>query len=213
MSGFDLRGKHQTPEEYVDQLRVILEHDCLGARKKESCHQLGEFYQAVEKNSSKAKDVFKTNCEEMNFPQSCFSLGIIHLTNKEDRKPDEALSLFNKACEKNVWGACNNAGLLYQKGEKHFHIPRNMDKAMQSFTKACDGNFRNGCFNLSIAHLTGFQGVDKDMVKALEYSVKSCKLGHSWGCINASRIYSQGDGVDIDMKKAEEFRKLAKDCQ
>ena len=35
MSGFDLRGAEQTPEEYVDQLRVILEHDCLGARKKE----------------------------------------------------------------------------------------------------------------------------------------------------------------------------------
>lgn len=35
MSGFDMRGAEQTPEEYVDQLRVILEHDCLGARKKE----------------------------------------------------------------------------------------------------------------------------------------------------------------------------------
>ena len=130
----------------------------------------------------------------------------------EDRQPDEALRLFNKACEKNVWGACNNAGLLYQKGEKHFHVPRNMDKAMQSFTKACDGNFRNGCFNLSVVYLTGCQGIDKDMVKALEYSVKSCKLGHSWGCINASRIYSQGDGVEVDLKKAQEFKKLAKEC-
>jgi hypothetical protein len=35
MSGFDLRRSDQSPEEYVDQLRDILEHDCLGARKKE----------------------------------------------------------------------------------------------------------------------------------------------------------------------------------
>lgn len=47
-----------------------------------ACHQLGEFYQAVERDNSKAKDVFKTNCEELDFPQSCFSLGIIHLTDK-----------------------------------------------------------------------------------------------------------------------------------
>ena len=83
---------------------------------------------------------------------------------------------------------------------------------MQSFTKACDGNFRNGCFNLSVMYLTGCQGIGKDMVKALEYSVKSCKLGHSWGCANASRIYSQGDGVDVNLEKAQEFKKLAKEC-
>ncbi len=35
MSGFDLRSAQQTPEEYVGQLRDILEHDCLGGRKKE----------------------------------------------------------------------------------------------------------------------------------------------------------------------------------
>lgn len=130
----------------------------------------------------------------------------------EDRKPKEALRLFNKACENKVWGACNNAGLLYQKGEKHFQISRNMSKAIQSFTKACEGNFRNGCFNLSVLYLTGKQGVEKDMVKALEYSVKSCKLGHAWGCLNTSRIYSQGDGVEVDVKKAQEFKKLAKEC-
>ena len=46
MSGFDLRGKHQTPEEYVDQLRVILEHDCLGARKKECLFTFFAFFVA-----------------------------------------------------------------------------------------------------------------------------------------------------------------------
>lgn len=47
-----------------------------------ACHQLGEFYQAVERNTLKARDVFKTTCEELEFPQSCFSLGVLHLTNK-----------------------------------------------------------------------------------------------------------------------------------
>ena len=119
--------------------------------------------------------------------------------------------MFNQACEKDVWGACNNAGLLYQKGEKYLNLPKDIERAIECFSKACEGNFANGCFNLSILYLTGHDGVAKDMGKALEYSVKSCKLGHSWGCVNASRMYSQGDGVEINKKMAEEFKKLAKE--
>lgn len=47
-----------------------------------ACHQLGEFYQAVERDNEKAKAIFKANCEDRDYAQSCFSLGIIHLTNK-----------------------------------------------------------------------------------------------------------------------------------
>ena len=130
----------------------------------------------------------------------------------EERKPKEALSLFHKACEKNIWGACNNAGLLHQKGEKHFSIPRNMNKAIELFSMACNGNFRNGCFNLSVIYLAGCNEVKKDMVKALDLSIKSCRLGHAWGCVNASRIYAQGDGVQVDVTKANEFKKLAETC-
>jgi hypothetical protein len=64
---------------YVTRLCLSLSDNLL---QFVACHQLGEFYQAVERNSSKAKDIFRTNCEELNFQQSCFSLGIIHLTNK-----------------------------------------------------------------------------------------------------------------------------------
>ena len=130
----------------------------------------------------------------------------------EQRKPNEALRLFNKACEHDVFGACNNAGLLYQKGEKHFNIPKDINKAIESFSKGCQGKFKNACFNLSIIYLTGNNGVRKNMEKALDYSVQSCRLGHKWGCINASRMYSLGDGVDINMKMADEFKQLAKEC-
>ena len=91
------------------------------------------------------------------------------------------------------------------------NVPKDIKRAIECFSKACEGNFANGCFNLSILYLTGHDGVAKDMGKALEYSVKSCKLGHSWGCVNASRMYSQGDGVEINKKMAEEFKKLAKE--
>ena len=47
-----------------------------------ACHQLGEFYQVVQRNHSKAEEIFHLNCADLNFHQSCFSLGNLHLTNK-----------------------------------------------------------------------------------------------------------------------------------
>ena len=111
--------------------------------------------------------------------------------------------MFSKACDNENFGACNNAGLVHQdRGE--------MEEAMTAFQKACSGKFRNGCFNLSVVHLKGIRGVPVDMEKALEYAVKSCDLGHAWGCGNASRMYKLGDGVEKNSELADAFLKKAK---
>ena len=105
-------------------------------------------------------------------------------------------------------GGCNNAGLVAQNG--HQAVQPDGKTAEGYFKRACDGDFKNGCFNLSILYLQG-KHVDKDMGKALEYSLKSCQLGHPWGCGNASRILKTGDGVPKDEKKGEELLKRAKE--
>jgi len=47
-----------------------------------ACHQLAEFYMSVEKNVSKAKDIYKMACDELGVMESCFALGNLHLTQK-----------------------------------------------------------------------------------------------------------------------------------
>ena len=118
-----------------------------------------------------------------------------------------AFSLYDKSCDQGSMGGCNNAGLVAQEG--HDDLLPDGKLAEQYFKRSCDGSFRNGCFNLSIMYLKGGL-VDKDMSKALEYSLKSCGMGHPWGCGNASRILRIGDGVPQDTKKGNELLERAK---
>lgn len=105
-------------------------------------------------------------------------------------------------------GGCNNAGLIAQNG--YDSLKPCGDTAKKYFQQACDGDFKNGCFNLSLLYLKG-DLVEKNMPKALEYSLKSCNLGHPWGCGNASRILKTGDGVHQDKAKGEQLLKKAKE--
>ena len=61
--------------------------------------------------------------------------------------------------------------------------------------------------------LQGKGTIAKDMQKALEYSLKSCELGHPWACANVSRMFRLGDGVSKDESKAREFKARAKKLQ
>ncbi|XP_001625740.2 cytochrome c oxidase assembly factor 7B [Nematostella vectensis] len=198
-------------KEYAKQLGDIFKHECELSRKKESCHQLAEFYLAVEKDVHKAKDTFKLACEELGLMESCFALGNLHLTSKELKDPEEALRLFGIACENKQAGACNNAGLIYQSGIEQTHIKKDINKAMEFFGKSCTEGNKNGCFNLSAIYLMGRDGIAKDMKKAFDYSMKGCQMGHPWGCANVSRMYALGDGVAKNPEEAAKYKKLAKE--
>lgn len=197
-------------EEYAKQLHEIYKHECYGTKKKESCHSLAEFYMAVEKNITKAKDLYHYTCNELGFADSCFALGNVYLTQKEHKDPEKAMNLFHRACNQKSSGACNNAGLVYQSGIKGSSIQKDMPKAIEMFQQSCNYGHPNGCFNLSVIYLTGKDGVPKDLKKALHLSLKSCGLMHPWACANLSRMYSIGDGVDKDQKEAEKYKRLAK---
>eukprot|EP00112_Aurelia_sp_Birch-Aquarium-sp1_P012699 Seg2673.4 transcript_id=Seg2673.4/GoldUCD/mRNA.D3Y31 product="Cytochrome c oxidase assembly factor 7" protein_id=Seg2673.4/GoldUCD/D3Y31 len=203
--------EEEEAKRYVEQLRELLTHDCERG-KREGCHELGEFYQVVERNTDEASKIFKTNCDERNHSHSCFSLGYIY-SNAKERNFIEALKYYNKGCEGDSIGACNNAGMIYQSGHKKSNIEIDMDKAVECFTKACDKGHRAGCFNLSSIYLTGKNGVSKDPTKAFELTLKTCELGHPWACANVSRMYKIGDGVEKDEERAQDFRKRAEELR
>lgn len=125
-----------------------------------------------------------------------------------DKDIPKALLLYEEACQLASMGGCNNAGLITQSG--HQSLKPDGNTTEKYFKQSCDGNFKNGCFNLSLLYLKG-DLVNKNMPKALQYSLKSCDLGHPWGCGNASRILKTGDGVPQDEVKGEQLLKKAKE--
>ena len=47
-----------------------------------ACHTLAEFYMSVERNITKAKELYHYTCYELDLPESCFALGNLYLTQK-----------------------------------------------------------------------------------------------------------------------------------
>ncbi len=194
--------------EYQRDVRQLLERDCALHGKPFECNQLAEFTQGVLKDYAAAQAWYERLCHRDGYGPSCFNLGAMHLGGRaaEPPSPDTARALFERACALGKPEGCNNAGLLRQHGTPA--APRDVPAAMALFARGCDGGYHNACFNLSVQYL---QGPHRDMPRALLNSVKACRLGHSWGCANASRILATGDGVPPDPALAAELRRLALD--
>lgn len=45
-----------------------------------ACHQLGEYYEGVEKNATRAADIYEETCYKHGYAESCLSLGNIYIT-------------------------------------------------------------------------------------------------------------------------------------
>lgn len=101
---------------------------------------------------------------------------------------------------------------------------------MQLLRKACEEGQHNGCFNLSVHHLRARRmddvrgahrprrgtaaaaaalGATHESAQALYYAVRACDMGHVGGCINASKMLRDGDGVARDEQRAEALKKAA----
>ena len=74
----------------------------------------------------------------------------------------------------------NNLGCLYSTGS--LIVDKNHDKAFQLFELVCKNNYAESCYNLGKSYQLG-EGVEIDNNKALEFYIKSCKLGLEKGCL------------------------------
>jgi cytochrome c oxidase assembly factor 7 len=190
----------------------LLARDCELHGKPFECHALAEFTQGVLRDYAAAQAWYEKLCHGAAYGPSCFNLAALHMSGRAagPASPDSALALFTRACELGKPEGCNNAGLLRQRGTAA--SPRDPAAAAALFAQGCDGGYHNACFNLSIHHMQAPPAA-RDMDRALLYAVRACRLGHSWGCANASRILATGDGVPADPERAAELRRIAVDLE
>lgn len=145
--------------------------------------------------------------------------------------------LFLKGCEYGHGASCNNAGLLIEGGAKGKTI--DWKYLEELYTRGCDQLLSPAsCHSLSNLYRTGgvsskssssatasgntnantttnantnniTSGSLKNTEKALHYAEKGCDLGFPYACVNASRMYSLGDGVEKNDAKAQYYKELA----
>lgn len=110
---YDLKREEEV-KQYVENLGIEYRFGCFKEKKPEVCHLLADYLEAIKKDYKKAATVFKSNCDDYNYPKSCLKYGNYALTGKGRDNVDqkEALKYFEKGCELNEPVSCLHAGVL-----------------------------------------------------------------------------------------------------
>ncbi len=77
--------------------------------------------------------------------------------------------------------------------------------------KSCNEGSGMACFFVGASYLEG-KGVDKDILKGVEYLEKACESGASVACYNLGNMYARGNSSIVKtIPKAKELYKKACD--
>ena len=96
--------------------------------------------ESVKKDFPKAANLFRSNCDDYNFPKSCYKYAAYSMVGRgcsQDQK--RALDYFKKGCSLNDKDSCLYAGLMMVSNNKEgVTIERNYPSGMEHLRKACD---------------------------------------------------------------------------
>lgn len=82
------------------------------------CHLLGDFLEAIKQDFKKAAKVYKANCDDRNYPKSCYKYGTYVGLGKGEEKRDNkvAMEYFHKGCNLDQPEACFYEGMMLVAG-------------------------------------------------------------------------------------------------
>ncbi|XP_046400542.1 cytochrome c oxidase assembly factor 7 homolog [Ischnura elegans] len=212
----NLKGEAEV-KEFLDNLGIEYRFGCYHEKKYDVCHLLGDYLEAIKKDFEKASKVYKTNCDEQKYAKSCYKYATYSYLGKGKVPKDQktAFNYYNRGCEYGDTDSCLYAGLMCISSAAKSAKERDFPLGLKLLQKACSGGSAFGCHYISGMYLVGVQSpsqaedLPKDMKKAHYYASEACKLGNPHACVNLSLMYKNGDGVDKDEAKAEQFKKIA----
>ena len=128
----------------------------------------------VEKDLSKALDVYETACRKGS-SGACNNAGLVWQNGLPGHSPDLKLARkwFLKACSGGHKNGCFNLSTLYLKGSEP--VPKDMQSALSFSLQSCELGHPYGCANAARMYRLG-DGVEKDKSKAKELLEKAKKL-------------------------------------
>lgn len=195
-----------------------------------ACSEAGllidEKHVATEKN---ALPWFEKACE-LGSGIGCQNLGNVLSTGRSGASVDlpKAAAAYEKACDKNVFAACNNAALASCDGTG---VKEDAKKCFELLEKSCKGEYGLACRNLGLKYLRG-EDVERDALTAevnflagciqddakscvelarlsadastrFTWNSKACDLGELHGCHEVGVAFRTGDGVEADLAASE----------
>ena len=87
--------------------------------------------------------------------------------------------------------------------------PRSDEEYNERLMKRVEVGEAHAIYTLGNYYRNGEDGFPKDYTKALELFVRAGELGCAKGYCNVGYAYENGEGAEIDKKKADHYYKLA----
>ena len=175
-----------------DVAGISFRAECYQAKKPEGCHKLAMHLASLQQDV-KAKRVFKMNCEDNRYGDSCLKLGNMFYHGRGgERDLDKACEHYLEGCNKDSGDACNALAFIHRSVDSK----KDIRKATVYLQEACKKGSLNGCHELSGIYLQGAEGIPKNMFKAYINALKGCKGGYIRSCVILSQMYTEGQGVE-----------------
>lgn len=165
------------------------------------CHSLAEFLHLFIHDDEAALSLFRFGCDPSSsskhrrYAPSCFSAASMLY---ERGRNAEAVDYFVKACLSGSVEGCANVGLIYRKGLAG--VAPDRAKADEFSERACSAGDGKSCFQIAVSKGKNQEG--------LEFFEKACLLQYPWGCSNAYIMLTKGDGVPVDLERANRLKDL-----
>jgi TPR repeat protein len=116
----------------------------------------------------------------------------------ENRRED-ALKLYQRACEKDVFTSCLRLGSLLAQG---VGAPKNEAEALKALLRACEAQLAEGCSEAASV----LARTPADVARAQELDQKACTLGRQASCIEWSRRVIEALGDKVSEASPEQLK-------
>jgi hypothetical protein len=135
-----------------------------------------------------------------------FSLSAKDPDSTQKKQTKEIISKLDKFCKNGDLSICNQIGLAY-------FLIGDIGKSIEYHKIGCDKNHDPSCYNLASRYIANTE--KPDFKRAYTYYEKACEAGKkdqeriiinynsSDGCVDLGIMHMEGEGVPVDIKKAE----------
>jgi len=126
---------------------------------------------------------------------------------------EDKASLFHACCGKSICSGCIYTMAMNEDKDicPFCRMPEaaSDEEAMQRMKKLMDKGNPESILGIGGYYAFGYNGLQQNWAKSNELMLKAGDLGCSKGYYNLAMSYEQGDGVEVDMKKAKEYYEQA----
>lgn len=159
----------------------------------------------TDRNEGLAAHVYELECNRAELT-ACRELAEMHqVGSAPDADIDEAIRLFEMACDGELIDACLALAVLYRTHEAR----QDLDSARLLLSNACDSGHPGSCLNLALMNLNG-EGCQPNPSLAAEAFSELCEAGNGPACEELSDLVAVGNGVEVNVTEA--WRLIRRAC-